>query len=111
MLMTIPSLFVSFLTFALHVSATVTIYTATGSASTPAPTICVGAVPCDGNVLTAMANPTGANLSQSIPIQLFSGGFPGLSLPMSGSFAGFSLELSVANELSEQLLYFPFDIT
>ncbi|KAF8576860.1 glycoside hydrolase family 79 protein [Ramaria rubella] len=33
------------------------------------------------------------------PIQLFSGGMQGLSIPQSGAFVGFSVELSVANQV------------
>ncbi|TDL24311.1 hypothetical protein BD410DRAFT_745703 [Rickenella mellea] len=98
---TIPSIILALSLFVARVSASVTIYTTTSSAASaaPQPTLCIGAVPCDGNVLQPMPNPTGPNLSQIVPVQLYPGGMNSMGIPVSGSFFGFSLELSVANRL------------
>ena len=79
--------------------ADVTVYTTATAADGSVPTPCIGAIPCDGNVLTAV-NSTAANVTNTVEVQLFSGGMTGLSIPMS-HFFGFSLELSVVDKLSE----------
>ncbi|KAI5121572.1 hypothetical protein M0805_000752 [Coniferiporia weirii] len=85
------------------VSANVTVYGATanpsgsGTASGAAPTLCVGAVPCDGNVLTPVGPQDG--LETTVPVQLLPGGMADLSIGISGHFAGWSIELSVADKL------------
>lgn len=61
-------------------------------------TPCVGAVPCDGNVLEAIGVENN-NITNTVPVQLFSGGMSGQSMDIKGHFFGFSLELSVANSL------------
>ncbi|KZS86852.1 hypothetical protein SISNIDRAFT_447342 [Sistotremastrum niveocremeum HHB9708] len=92
----------SFLLSLPFVSA-VTLYTIPGPAATgtanPAfqTAICIGAVPCDGSQLTPTPNP--GNITTAINIQLTDGGYPGLGIPVSGNFLGFSIELSVANQL------------
>src|ERR1700754_5237748 len=87
------------LTFLPH-ALSVTVYTTYGATPTQLP--CIGAAACDGNVLTPITNPQpGQGLSQSVPVQLFSGGVPGMGLPVSAEFQGFSIELSVANQLCE----------
>ncbi|TDL22798.1 hypothetical protein BD410DRAFT_860283 [Rickenella mellea] len=82
------------------VAAGVTTYGTTelAAAAKPSPTLCVGAVPCDLNVLQPMANPQ-QPASQAVPVQLYSGGMNGLSIPVAGSFLGFSIEMSVANRI------------
>ena len=87
------------LSFTSYASAQVTIYAQQGLPPQAQPTPCVGAIPCDGNVLTAV-NSTSANVTNTVEVQLFSGGMSGLSIPLS-HFFGFSLELSVVDKLSE----------
>ena len=89
--------------FASYASASVTIYTATGTAAGATSTQCIGAVPCDGSVLTAVG--LQQNMSTTVPVQLFSGGMDGLSIRQNGYFAGFSLELSVINHLRSFSFY------
>lgn len=97
----------SFLLSLPFVSA-VTLYTIPGPAATgtanPAfqTAICIGAVPCDGSQLTPTPNP--GNITTAINIQLTDGGYPGLGIPVSGNFLGFSIELSVANQLCTSTL-------
>ncbi|KAI5118878.1 hypothetical protein M0805_003553 [Coniferiporia weirii] len=83
-----------------NASASVTIYAQQGFPPAAQPTPCVGAVPCDGNVLSPNPSATDVtNVTNGIPIQLYSGGMGGLSIGLTGHFFGFSLELSVANQL------------
>lgn len=89
----------SVLSFTTNVDAQVTIYAQQGEPPQAQPTPCVGAIPCDGNVLTAV-NSTTANVTNTVQVQLFSGGMSGLSIPIS-HFFGFSLELSVIDKLSK----------
>lgn len=42
-------------------------------------------------------------IQTQFPVQLFSGGMANLSIPQSGAFVGFSVELSVANQVCESL--------
>ncbi|EJD02698.1 uncharacterized protein FOMMEDRAFT_140601 [Fomitiporia mediterranea MF3/22] len=84
--------------YATNVAANVTVYgTATTDASGALATTCIGAVACDGRVLT----PPGGqpNFNPSIPVQLYSGGMSGLSIGIPGHFGGFSIELSIADKL------------
>ena len=91
--------FVAFLSFSSYSTAQqVTIYAQQGIPPQAQPTPCIGAVPCDGNVLTAV-NSTTAPVNTTVLVQLFSGGMSGLSIPMS-HFFGYSLELSVVDKLS-----------
>ncbi|KAH8118971.1 hypothetical protein DFH11DRAFT_1562225 [Phellopilus nigrolimitatus] len=80
-----------------HASASVTVYGQPGLPPAAQPTPCVGAVPCDGNVLQPVGS-YGVNITNAIPVQLYSGGMGGLSIGLA-HFFGFSLELSVANHL------------
>lgn len=76
----------------------VTVYgTTSTSADGSAPTQCIGAIACDGRVLT----PTGTqeNFNSSIPVQLYPDGMDGLSIGIPGYFGGFSIELSVADKI------------
>lgn len=41
----------------------------------------------------------------NFPIQLYSGGMSGLSIPQKGNFLGFSIELSVADQIREPNLF------
>jgi len=75
----------------------VTVYTTYSSAATPSAIPCIGAAPCDGNVLTPIHNPSPG--AQSIPVQLLTGGMAGMGIPVSADFQGFSIEISVANQL------------
>ena len=83
-----------------YVSANVTVYATTGSAAASMPTQCIGAVPCDGSVLTPVTPQSlQTQISTTVPVQLYTGGMNGLSITVNGYFLGFSLELSVANNL------------
>lgn len=80
--------------------ASVTVYTTVGAATQTAAPLCIGASACDGNVLNPFPNPQpGQGLSQSVPVQLLSGGMQGLGIPVKADFQGFSIELSVANQV------------
>lgn len=86
-----------------HVAA-VTVYTTyTSAAPGSSPTsVCIGASACDPIVNTLVPNPApGQGLSQSIPIQLYTGGMPGLGQPVKADFQGFSIELSIVNQISK----------
>ncbi|KZT38546.1 hypothetical protein SISSUDRAFT_1046831 [Sistotremastrum suecicum HHB10207 ss-3] len=99
--MSLLSRFYYFVSLLSVVSCSVTVYTnlnpfLTGTANPAFQTaICIGAVPCDGNVLNPIPNPS-LNGGQ-FAIQLYSGGMTGMGIPVSGSFLGFSIELSVSN--------------
>ena len=99
----LPLSLIAVFSFLLYSSnAEVTIYTTLATAGGPAPTPCIGAVACDGGVLNLPPNPAPGNgFSQSIPVQLTPGGANFMSVPVSPSFLGLSLELSVADKLSE----------
>ena len=92
----------SLLLLSLQAYAAVTIYTqvpfgtstTTGSAS---PTF-TGAAAYDPTTLTPPPVPSPAIPNQFF-IQLFSGGMQNLSIQQSGSFVGFSVELSVADQI------------
>ena len=95
-------LLIPLLLFASHASAQVTVYATTGTAAAQRPTPCIGAVACDGSPLQPINAPAnGAQFNNEITAQLFSGGMANLSMQHFGHFAGFSLELSVANHLSK----------
>ena len=88
------------------VVADVTTYgTATTDASGALATPCIGAVACDGRVLSPPGLPA-EGINTSIPVQLFSGGMDGLSIGIPGHFAGFSIELSVADKLRTSFVSF-----
>lgn len=95
-------LVIPLLLFASHASAQVTVYATTGTAAAQRPTPCIGAVACDGSPLQPINAPAnGVQFNNQIQAQLFSGGMANLSMQHFGHFAGFSLELSVANHLSK----------
>ena len=81
---------------ALHVQLAfaVTVYAPSASA-----TLCIGAAPCDGNVLTAFPSPTAIPGQTNIQLTQSPDNLQGVAVQ--GSFSGFSLELSVVNQLSE----------
>lgn len=89
-----------------YASASVTVYATTGTAAAATPTQCIGAVPCDGSVLTPVGPQQ--NMSTTVPVQLFTGGMTGLSIRQNGHFAGFSLELSVIDHLCSLLILYLF---
>lgn len=89
-----------------YASASVTVYATTGTAAAATPTQCIGAVPCDGSVLTPVGPQQ--NMSTTVPVQLFTGGMTGLSIRQNGHFAGFSLELSVIDHLCSLLFLYCF---
>lgn len=97
------SIFRSLLSLSLllpYTTLAVTVYTTYGATATQAPTLCIGASACDGNLITPIANPqSGQGLSQTIPVQLLSGGMSGLGVPVHADFQGFSIELSVVNQV------------
>jgi len=45
--------------------------------------------------------PVPSDLATSFPIQLVNGGTPGVSIPQAGQFFGFSIEMSVVNQVRE----------
>jgi len=45
--------------------------------------------------------PVPSDLATMFPIQLVSGGTPGVSIPQTGQFFGFSIEMSVINQVRE----------
>jgi len=93
-------LVIPLLLFASRASAQVTVYATTGTAAAQRPTPCIGAVACDGSPLQPINAPAnGVQFNNQIQAQLFSGGMANLSMQHFGHFAGFSLELSVANHL------------
>ena len=91
-----------------YASASVTLYATTGPAARPTP--CIGAVPCDGNVLTPMQNPQGlASPAVAVPISTTGTEISQLAQNVHGSFLGFSIELSIANKICELIdLYFSY---
>jgi hypothetical protein len=58
-----------------------------------------GSAAYDTTVLNPPAPPT--DLAKDFPVQLLSGGMDGLSIKQKGSFMGFSIELSVADQIRE----------
>ena len=56
-----------------------------------------GSAAYDTTVLNPPAPPT--DLAKDFPVQLLSGGMDGLSIKQKGSFMGFSIELSVADQI------------
>ena len=68
--------------------------TAPGAAATY-----TGAAAYDPRVLTPPAPPS-PPITTTFPVQLSAGGMPNLSIPLSGSFMGFSIEMSVAQQIS-----------
>lgn len=78
--------------------AQLTVYTTATGADGSVPTPCIGAIPCDGNVLQPIGQQQ--NWNSSIQVQLYPGGMGGLSMGINGYFAGFSIELSVIDNLS-----------
>ncbi|KAF8596582.1 hypothetical protein BDV93DRAFT_542700 [Ceratobasidium sp. AG-I] len=76
----------------------VTVYNPTGTTtSNAAAATYTGAAAYDTTVLNAPAAP--ADLVKDFNLQLFSGGMDGLSIKQKGSFLGFSIELSVADQI------------
>lgn len=78
----------------------VTIYDPTASPTSTANAAAAsytGAAAYDTTVLNPPAPPT--DLNKDVPIQLFAGGMDGLSIKQKGSFMGFSIELSVADQI------------
>ncbi len=88
-----------------------TVYThyGTGSASTPFQTaICVSAGACDGNVLKVLDIPPAGEITKTATINLVTGNsIPGLGHKVKADFVGFSVELSVANQICRSFLFFP----
>jgi hypothetical protein len=91
------------LLFFLLVRAQVTVYTTyTTAAPSPTADVCYGANACDTNVPPLVPLPApGQGLTQGVNIQLTSGGYPGLGNPVKADFMGFSIELSVINQISK----------
>ena len=107
----IISVLIAFLNF--HpVDAFVTIYTQVTFADGSTPTV-VASVPTstasgpvhaayDSTVLTPPPIPNPA-ISTNFTLQLLNGGMSGLSIPQNGAFLGFSVELSVADQVCEYM--------
>lgn len=80
--------------------ASVSVYTTiTAPGSTPT-RVCSGANACDEVLAPLVPLPAPGQMSQSVPIQLLSGGMNGLGTPVKGDFMGFSIELSIVNQIS-----------
>ncbi|CUA68540.1 Beta-glucuronidase [Rhizoctonia solani] len=76
----------------------VTVYNPTmTTTATAADATYTGAAAYDTTVLNPPAPPT--DLVKDFPVQLMSGGMDGLSIKQKGSFMGFSIELSVADQI------------
>lgn len=92
------------------VNASVTIYTQITFADGTVPTISSAApsstatthAAYDPTVLTPPPIPQPA-IPTTYDLQLLSGGMSGLSIPQSGAFLGFSVELSVADQVCEYM--------
>jgi len=70
----------------------------TGTAQLPPPLVTMGAY----NVTTLPAPPLPSPMPPlNLTAQLYSGGMNNLSRPQPGNFLGFSIELSVANQMRE----------
>jgi len=101
--------YLSLLLCTLRVYADVTIYGQAPLAETRSATITTSSVPQstpgaydDSVVLTPPPVPTGLNLAPTIDLQRDAAALQGLSIPHTlGSFFGFSIELSVINQLRE----------
>ncbi|TFK48176.1 hypothetical protein OE88DRAFT_1635030 [Heliocybe sulcata] len=100
----------SYISFAL---ASITVYSqqplgATASASASAANY-TGAAAYDPLLLQAPAVPNPApNTNFALQVQSSSSNVQGLSIPQSGSFMGFSIEMSVATQVSDSFLQVPF---
>lgn len=94
----------SFLSLCLPAAAAVTVYT-----QVPMGASTVSAVPTAMVTYAAhfdpldLVPPPAPNQTDpsTFPVQITSGGIPGLSIPVTGNFMGFSIELSVADQISE----------
>ncbi|CAE6505796.1 unnamed protein product [Rhizoctonia solani] len=76
----------------------VTVYNPTmTTTATAADATYTGAAAYDTTVLNPPAPPT--DVAKDFPVQLMSGGMDGLSIKQKGSFMGFSIELSVADQI------------
>ncbi|TFY66769.1 hypothetical protein EVG20_g4322, partial [Dentipellis fragilis] len=74
--------------------------TATGTnAAAAAAATYTGAAAYNPTVLQAPPVPSNPAVPNNFPIQLYSGGMNGLSMPLPGDFYGFSVEMSVANHI------------
>jgi hypothetical protein len=95
--------------FFMSINAEVTIYTTleatpTAGASTSVDSSVPTTLMAYNNVICTpppLPNPAPPN---NFPVQLYPGGMANLSLPQIGSYVGFSIELSVSNQVCE---YFP----
>ena len=94
----------SLLLLGLQAYADVTIYTqvafGTGNATFMPTSTYTAAAAYDPTSLSPPAVPSPSPTNQ-FPVQLFSGGMANLSIPQSGAFVGFSVELSVADQICE----------
>ncbi|KAF8509965.1 glycoside hydrolase family 79 protein [Gautieria morchelliformis] len=92
----------SLLLLSLQAHAGVTIYTQVtfgpGTATTTGTSTYTAAAAYDPTSLTPPPVPSPSPANQ-FPVQLFSGGMANLSIPQSGAFVGFSVELSVADQI------------
>lgn len=71
---------------------------ATGSGS---PSSYTGSPAYDPTTLVPPVPPTDPPVNTRFAVQLVNGNIPGLSIPQSGAFLGFSIELSVSNHIRE----------
>lgn len=98
----------SLILLSLQAYAEVTIYTqvtfGAGNATSATSTYTAPAA-YDTTVLTAPPVPS-PPIATQFPVQLYSGGMQGLSIPQSGSFVGFSVELSVSDQICKFTLGF-----
>lgn len=80
-----------------------TVYNPTGTTtSNAAAATYTGAAAYDTTVLNPPAPP--GDLVKDFNVQLFSGGMDGLSIKQKGSFLGFSIELSVADQIRKYMI-------
>lgn len=86
-----------------HAKASVTVYYQQGQnpfqTTTAAAANYTGAAAYNPTVLNAPPPPT--DLNKNFPVQLFPGGVAGASIPQHGNFFGFSIEMSVVNQVRE----------
>lgn len=96
------------------VNASVTVYYQPGQAplstgtGTAAGALYTAAAAYDPTVLTPPAVPT--NQPTQFTIQLQNGGTPNVSIPQSGAFVGFSIEMSVVNQISAYIIFAAFGV-
>ena len=90
----IPSLLLSSL------ARGVTVYTTFSTAAPTSTLACFGANACDAVVPPTVPPPGAGAQTETVNIQLMTGGMAGLGNPVKSDFMGFSIELSIVNQIS-----------